>query len=110
MTLRISLFVAAAVLLGVHFLRAGNLVMAGLCVATPLLFLYHRRWSLVLLQVLAYGAAATWIAVAVRLIQVREQSGQPWSAAAIILGSIALFTLAAGLLLNSRSIRERYPR
>lgn len=108
MILRISLFVIAAVLLGAHFLRAGNLALVALCVATPLLFLYRKWWSLALLRLLAYGAAATWIAVAVRLVQVREQYGQPWTAAAIILGSVALFTLLAGLLLNSRSIRERY--
>ena len=33
-----------------------------------------------------------------------------WIAAAIILGSVALFTLLAGLLLNARVIRERYSR
>ena len=107
---RISLFVIAAALLGAHFLRAGDPALAALCVATPLLFLYRSRWSLVLLQLLAYAAATAWIAVALRLVQVREQSGQPWTATAIILGSVALFTLVAGLLLNSRSIREHYPR
>ena len=109
MVLRISLFVIAAVLLGAHFLRAGNLALVALCVAAPLPFLSRKWWSLVLRQLLAYGAAGTWIAVAVRLVQAREQYGQPWTAAAIILGSVALFTLLAGLLLNSRSIRERYP-
>ncbi len=108
MSLRISLFVVAAVLLGAHFLRAGNLVLVALCLAAPLLFLWRKRWSLILLQLLAYGAAATWIAVAIQLVQLRRQSGQPWTAAAVILGSVALFTLLAGLLLNSRSVRERY--
>ena len=108
MILRISLFVTAAILLGAHFLRAGDLALVALCLAAPLLFLYRRRWSLIALQVLAYGAAVTWIAVAVRLVQLRQQSGQPWTVAAIILGSVALFTVLAGLLLNSRAIRERY--
>ena len=109
MSLRISLFVVAALLLGAHFLRAGNLVLVALCLAAPLLFLWRQRWSLILLQLLAYGAAATWIAVAIQLAQLRQQSGQAWTAAAIILGSVALFTLLTGLLLNSRAIRERYP-
>ena len=109
MGLRISLFVVAALLLGAHFLRAGNLLMVALCLAAPLLFLWKNRWSLMLLQFLAYAAAGTWIAVAIQLMQLRQQSGQPWTAAAIILGSVALFTLLAGLLLNSRAIRQRYP-
>lgn len=109
MGLRISLYVVAAMLLGAHFLRAGDLVMVALCLAAPLLFLWRRRWSLMLLQLLAYGAAATWIAVAVQLVQLRQQLGQPWTAAVIILGSVAMFTLLAGLLLNSRATGQRYP-
>ena len=109
MRLRISLFVVAALLLGAHFLRAGSLALVALCVAAPLLFFWRQRWSLILLQLLAYCAAAIWIAAAVQLVQMREQLGQPWTVAAIILGSVALLTLLAGLLLNSRAIRERYP-
>ena len=109
MTFRISLYVTAALLLGAHFLRSGEIAVAALCLAAPLLFLWKNRWSLMLLQFLAYAAAGTWIAVAIQLMQLRQQSGQPWTAAVIILGSVALFTLLAGLLLNSRAIRQRYP-
>ena len=110
MVLRISLFAFAALLLAAHFLRAGNLGLTILCLAAPLLFLHRRRWSLILLQIMAYGAAANWIVTAVRLVELRELSGRPWTTAAIILGAIALLTFLAGLLLNSRSITERYPR
>ena len=109
MILRIILFALAALLLAAHFLRAGNVVMMSLCLAAPLLFFYRRRWSLIALQLLAYGAAVTWIAVTIQLVHVRQQLGQPWTVAAVILGSVALFTLLAGLLLNSRAIRERFP-
>jgi hypothetical protein len=109
MILRISLFATATMLLGAHFLRAGNLPVVALCLAAPLLFLHRKRWSLIVLQVLAYGAGATWIVVALRLVELHQRAGQPWTVAAIILGSVALFTVLAGLLLNSRAIRERYP-
>lgn len=109
MKLRISLYVLAALLLGAHFLRAGNLAMVGLCLATPALFLWKKRWSLMLLQLFAYGAAGTWISVAIQLVQLRQQLAQPWTAAAVILGGVALFSLLAGLLLNSRALREKYP-
>jgi len=108
MILRVSLYIVAALLLGAHFLRAGNLVMLGFCLAAPLLFLWRQRWSLNLLQLLAYGAAGTWIFAAIQLVQLRQQLGQPWTIALLILGTVALFTLLAGLLLNARAIRERY--
>lgn len=109
MRLRISLFVVAALLLGAHFLRAGNLMMVALCLAVPLLFLWRNRWSLMLLQFLAYCAAGTWIGLTIELVQLRQQWGQPWAVAVIIMGAVTLFTLLAGLLLNSRAIEAHYP-
>ncbi len=109
MSVRIGLFVIAALLLGAHFLRAGNFLLVTLCLATPLLFLYRKRWSLILLQLTAYGATATWLRAAVELVEFRQQAGRPWTAAALILGAVAVFTLVAGLLMNSRCLRERYP-
>lgn len=106
---RIALFAIAALLVGAHFLRAGNPVLAAVCVCAPLLFLYRKRRVLLALQLLAYGAAATWIVVGVRLIQARLLSGQPWNLAAIIIAVVTLFTLVAGLLLNSPKAREHYP-
>ena len=109
MILRIGIFVVAALLLGAHFYRAGDFPLVALCLVVPLLFLARRRWSLVLLQLMAYVAAATWVEAAIRLVELRQQVGRPWTAAAIILGAVALFTLTAGLLLNSRSMTQRYP-
>ena len=109
MTFRIVLFAIAAILLGAHFYRAGDYWLVFLCLATPLLFFYRKRSSLILLQLLAYGASAVWLQAGMRLVEFRQQMGRPWTAAAIILGAVALFTLAAGLLLNSRSMSERYP-
>ena len=108
MKLRISLFVVAALLLCAHFLRAGNFGAMALCLAAPLLFLSRRRWSLIVLQSMAYAAALTWFLVAVRLVQLRQQTGQSWTVAALILGLVALYTLASGLLLNSRAIKKHY--
>lgn len=108
MLLRTVLVSVAALLLGAHFLREGNYVLVAACLAAPLLFLWKKRWSLVLLQLMAYGAAATWIVVAFQLVEVRQQTGRPWTVAVLILGLVALFTLVAGLLLNSRAIRQRY--
>jgi hypothetical protein len=109
-TVRIVLFVIATLLAGAHFLRAGQVGLMVLCLAAPLLFLYRKRWILNLLQVIAYCAAVNWIVVAIRLVQMRQMEGRSWTSAAIILGAVAVFTLLAGLLLNSRSMKERYPR
>jgi len=58
MMLRICLFSIAALLLGAHFFRGGSLALVALCLLAPLLFLLKSRWSVYLLQLSAYGAAA----------------------------------------------------
>lgn len=108
MVLRIVIFVIAAVLTAAHFLRGGNYAMVALSLAVPLLFFCKKKWSLLLLQLAAYGATVNWLIVALLLVQMRQQVGRPWTAAVIILGAVALLTLLAGLLLNARVMRERY--
>lgn len=108
MAFRIVLFIIAAALTAAHFFRAGNHGLVALSLATPLLFLYRKQVSLVLLQLAAYGATANWLVATLLLVQMRQQIGRPWTTAAVILGAVALLTLLAGLLLNSRAMRERY--
>jgi len=108
MVLRIVLFIIAAALSAAHFLREGSYAMVALSLAVPLLFFYKKPLSLVLLQLAAYCATANWLIVLLLLVQMRQQMGRPWTAAAIILGTVALLTLLSGLLLNSRGMRERY--
>ena len=67
MILRVILYVVAALLIAAHFLRQGNIALTVLCLLTPLLFFYRRRWSLIVLQVAAYLSAGTCL-VALALI------------------------------------------
>ena len=110
MVLRVILYVVAALLLGAHFLRDGNVVAVALCAGAPLLFFRRRRWVLILLQLMAYSAAGIWLLTIMHLVGQRQLEGRAWTAAALILGTVALVTVLAGLLLNSRAMRERYPR
>ncbi len=109
MNLRRGLFVLAAALLAAHFFRAANWSLVALSLVAPLLFFCRRRWSLILLQLGAYCASASWLAATLSLVQMRQQSGQPWSVAVLILGAVILVTLLAGWLLNSRCMLEAYP-
>jgi hypothetical protein len=105
---RISLYVVAALLIAAHFLRVGNWVVVALWLATPLLFLVRRRWSLLVLQWLAYGAAAIWLATAWQIAATRIEFGAPWLRAALILVAVAGFSMLAGSLLRSHSLQLRY--
>ena len=108
MFLRVSLFVFAAAMLAAHFLRQGSLAPAMASLLVPLLFLVRTRWSLLVLQLSAYLAAAVWIYGTIVLVRERFAAGLPWARAALILGGVALLSLLAGLLLNSRVAKSKY--
>ena len=110
MITRIMLFIVAACLIAAHFLRMGNFVATALCLAAPALFFVRRRWSLLLLQGLAYGAAAVWVETAWQIAEMRRAFGEPWLRAALILATVAAVSVLAGFLLRSAPLQERYRR
>ncbi|MEW6350145.1 MAG: hypothetical protein AB1646_13850 [Thermodesulfobacteriota bacterium] len=106
---KVPIFVASA-LLAAHFARSGSAVLMAISLLVPLLLLIKRRWSLVVVQVSALVASAVWLDTTVLLVRDRLMSGRPWGVAVLILGSVALFTICAGLLLSSRTVRAQYQR
>ena len=98
--MRISLYVFAALLSAAHFLRAGNLLVTALWLATPLLFFLRRSWTLPLLQGLACIASVNWLWTAWELVAVRRSANQPWMLAAAILFAVAALTALSGVLLS----------
>ncbi len=108
MAVRISLYVAAALLIAAHFLRIGNMVAVALCLVTPLLFLVRRAWSLWALQGLAYAAALIWLITAWQIAATRMAFGAPWLRAAAILIAVAALSALAGGLLRSQVMQLRY--
>ncbi len=107
---RMILYIIASWLIAAHFLRTGNLFATALCLATPALFLVRRRWSLLVLQCLAYGATAIWLDTAWQIAAMRRAFGEPWLRAALILAAVAALSVLAGLLLRSTALHERYRR
>ena len=110
MIARIVFYFVAACLIAAHFLRAGDLVATALCLAAPALFLLRRRWSLLVLQGLAYGVAAVWVETAWQIAEMRRAFGEPWLRAALILATVAAVSVLAGFLLRGAPLQERYRR
>jgi hypothetical protein len=108
MVIRISVYVIAALLIAAHFLREGNWLGVAICVAAPLLSLVRRRWSLLLLEGLAYVAAIIWLWTAWEIAVERSSFGQPWLRASLILGAVAAVSALAGGLLRSKAMQSRY--
>jgi len=98
---RYLLTIISCWLLAAHFLRAGNVIMTGVCVLLPALLFLHRRWSVRALQVSLYCGTALWLRTAVLIARQRMRLGQPWGRMAVILGAVAVVTMISGLVLKS---------
>jgi len=109
MKLRYIPIILASVLIAAHFLRTFSLVPMTVCLLAPFLLLIKKRWSPITLQLLTIPAALIWLITLNGIIQQRIFEDRSWTASAIILGGVALFTLFAGWLLNSPEVKERYP-
>lgn len=108
MKLRYIPIILAAVLIAAHFLRSFSVLPMILCLLAPFLLLIRKRWSLLSLQLATIPAALIWLMTLYGIIQQRIFEQRSWTASAIILGVVALFTLFAGWLLNSPQVKERY--
>jgi asparagine N-glycosylation enzyme membrane subunit Stt3 len=109
MALRTIMIIIASLMLGAHFMKASNLLLTLVYIIAPFILLIKKRWSLIALQALMYIGGGVWISTIIGIAQRRILSGEPWSRMAYILGAIALFTIVAGLLLNSPKVKEKYP-
>ncbi len=100
--------VLSSLILGAHFLRAGNLGLTTACVIAPILLSVRRGWVPLVSRALILIAALVWIRVAIDLAQVRIALGEPWIRMATILGGVVLFTVSSALVFRTESMKRWY--
>ena len=106
--LRLLPVIISLLLLGAHFLRAGQsiLVTASLLLIIPLLL--RNAWVPRLIQLVLVLGAVEWLRTLYNVAQIRMDMGMPWTRMALILGGVALFTALSGLVFRSEGLRKKY--
>ena len=100
----------ALALAGAHFWRAGWPSLAAGCGLMAVLVWTRLAWVRQFLLLALPVLAARWIWTTGQFVQIRQMLEQPWQRLAVILLSVALFTVLAALLLLGRKARRRYSR
>ena len=95
-------------LLAAHFSRADMFPLVIISLAIPLLLLVKKAWAARSIQVLLFLGAAEWIRSMFGYIEVRKSIGEDWGRLAIILVTVAVLTLCAGLVFRGKSLKLRY--
>jgi len=104
--LRLLPVLISFLLIAAHFYRAGQLLIVVFLLCAPLLLLVRKTWVPVFMQLVLLLAAAEWLRTLVHIAQLRMQIGETWVRMAAILGAVALFTAASGLVFRSRALRR----
>ena len=92
--------VLSLLLLGAHFFRDGAVLLTLACVALAGLLAWRRPWVPRVIQAALVLGALEWAWTAFLLVQERMAIGRPWGRLAVILGVVALVTVASAVLLE----------
>ncbi|HEX7374524.1 MAG TPA: hypothetical protein VF277_06090 [Steroidobacteraceae bacterium] len=104
----LALPLLALLLLGAHFVHAGLWPVAALCVALVALLWVRRPWAARTLQVVLAVGAIEWILTAAMLARMRMSHEQPYVRMLVILGGVAVFTLAAAAAIQHPRLARRF--
>jgi hypothetical protein len=92
--------------LGAHFLRAGNLAFTAVAVGLAGVLLVRRPWAARVVQAALVLGAAEWVRTAVALGGERLREGEPVARLFAILGGVALFTVASLAAFRTARVRR----
>lgn len=106
--LQLAPVVLSLVVLGAHFLRAGNIVVVTVVVVVLGVLAVRRPWAARVAQSTLVFGTMVWCQTLVQLVVERTQSGKPAVRMAIILGTVVLVTFVSVLLLQVGALRQRY--
>ena len=102
--------VLSILVLGAHFLRYGNSIGVLVALLLIALLFLHRPWVARMMQVVLVLGTIEWLRTMYELGHIRALHGQPYGRMLVILGVVAVVTLLAALLFESKTLRQVYGR
>ncbi|MCF6183566.1 MAG: hypothetical protein L3J56_02875 [Bacteroidales bacterium] len=106
--LRFIPIILSFLLIAAHFSRAGSNILAATALLIPGLLFIKKSWVARIVQIYLVLGAAEWVRITFKYIDIRKQIGQDWTRLAVILIVVALFTLLAALIFQSKAMKNIY--
>jgi hypothetical protein len=109
MKTKMGIVIFSLILLSAHFsYMKFPLILSIISLLTPLLFLYKKRFSLIIIQVILFLGTLEWLRATVIHVQQHLDNGVPWLRLVFILGLVIAFTAYAAWSLSSAVFRKYY--
>ena len=100
--------VLSLVVLGAHFLRAGNIALLAAVVVLLAFLAVRRTWAARTVQVALVIGALEWCRTLFGLALERIARGEPVVRLVVILGAVAMVTVLSSLLFETANLRRLY--
>jgi hypothetical protein len=108
MALQLLPVVLSLLVLGAHFLRAGNVILVAAALALAGLLAVRRPWAARTIQAALVLGAVEWVRTLAGLVASRSRAGQPVARLSLILGCVAAVTGLSALVFRSARLRSWY--
>lgn len=92
--------------LGAHFLRAGQLPLVVAAVALVGLLFVRRRWAARTVQAALVLGALEWVRTTLALVGSRMSTGEPYLRMVVILGAVAAVCALSALVFLAPPVRR----
>ena len=106
--LRLTPVTLSFLLLAAHFYRAMLFPLAILAMVLLFFLFIKEKWVARLSQAVLVIGALEWVRTLLKLVEIRQAMGMPWTRLAVILGIVALFTGLSALVFQLHSLKKRY--
>jgi hypothetical protein len=100
--------ILSLLVLGAHFLRAGNVLLLVAAFALLGLLAVRRPWAARIVQAALVVGAFMWLRTLLLLASVRAMEGLPARRMVLILLAVAVFTAASALVFRTARARAWY--
>ncbi len=108
--IRLFPVILSCLLMSAHFSRADITGLAITWLILPFLLFIKRHWVARVFQMLMITASIIWIETTIRLVHMRQSMNESWTRLAIILGTVAFFSLLSALVFENKQLKDRYKK
>lgn len=98
----------SSLIISAHFYRNGFVIISVLCLLSPLLLLFKRRWIPELITFLLVLFALEWVRTMFSYINEYQLQQRPYNKLAVILLSVIVFTLLSSTVFKTKVMKKRY--
>jgi len=100
--------VLSLLVLGAHFLRAGNVSAVAVVLLLLGLLFVRRPWSARVVQIGLAVGTLEWVRTLYHLVEARTHAGEPALRMAVILGLVTAVTGLSALIFQTRTLQRVY--